>query len=75
MRYFALETRFMHIIGYNTMIALANVQNALNYARLAQLALKQAFSCVSTRLPAKTTLNALKRVISRKNAFYALYRF
>ena len=33
MRYFALETRFMHTIGFNAMKALGMV-DALNYAKL-----------------------------------------
>ena len=34
MRYFALKTRFLHIIGFYAMKALGKLANTLNYAKL-----------------------------------------
>ena len=65
MRYYAQKKTFFAHYRFYRNESTGKRENALNYADIGELALKQAFSFLQMLFSAKTTLNALKRVISR----------
>ena len=73
--YFALKTRFMHIIGLKAMKALGTCKR-IEFCKNGRFNAKSSsFLFLHAFFSKKRTLNALNRVITRKKAFNAHYRF